>query len=785
MDEDGSFKCVCTLGWAGNGTFCGDVDECDSSPAIALNDCTRHSTCINELGKYDCECNEGWTGSGHKLAANVPEGELFGCTNVNECTSEDLHDCDVHATCRDNAGAFSCKCNTGWQGTGQECGDVDECSAGTDNCDRRGDCTNTEGGFECACSDGFAGAGTFGTCKDIDECEDENACHEFATCKNKFGTHSCTCNSGFSGDGLTCEDVDECAEASENPCGNYGTCNNNVAGTFECACDSGFENRDGPSSPCVNINECEKSSSCNVGDCIDTPGSFECCVNDDEGLRSNLEATFRMSDILTCGSALMFCNDVRIGYHVQWFCPQSCNKCDLKYTKRGDPPFLTPAPTLPGQTTTQATTVTRTTATTSLPAVYAVIRFTPDLTNLVANDVTEDDFAKKLKVALISALGTSPERINEDMFTVDGPNSNAVVAFASLVPGEGEQMRDSLSIVLGDAGIGFDFKGEWIMSVSGDGKVATTIIPQVGSTDLQAGMSSTQLMLIIFGGVILVGVVIWLRCAFGGTDEATLAEFESERKVQNAQNAIEMAQIDVGATANYMPSPIRESNAFMHNGMLVHSSADLRRSINGGDETTFDQDGPMKMAWNMEATDTDYIELDGGGGGNFAETSFMGESSADSDFGTPQVQTSYIRDSYNNQGSTLAYLNVGLPGYSTNPNTPAARAGAGAGAGARSAPAPAFERDAYIPGDNKPVTSPEAMPGSAEEWNNTEAALTAVLNYQASPGAGAGGAGGAGGAQDIGRIAGLEERIGALSKAVSASSMTPANQEEDADDFKF
>ena len=586
-----------------------------------------------------------------------------------------------------------------------------------------------------------------------DECADKNACHEFATCKNKFGTHSFACNSGFSGDGLACADVDECAEASENPCGNYGTCNNNVAGTFECACDAGFENRDGPSSPCVDINECDqKPSSCNVGDCIDTLGSFECCVNDDEGLRSNLEATFRVSDVLTCGSALMFCNDVRIGYHVQWFCPQACNKCDLKYTKRGDPPFLTPAPTLPGQTTAEATTVTRTTATIALPAVYAVITFTPDLTSLVANDATEDAFAKKLKVALISALGTSPERIDADMFTVDGPNSNAVVAFASRVPGEGEQARDLLSAVLDNAGIGFDFNGEWIMSVRGGGKVATTPTPLVGSTDLQAGLSSTQLMLLVFGGIILVGVVIWLRCAFGGTDAATLAEFESERKAQHAQHAIEIARFDAGSAANYTPSPTRETNAsFMHNGMLVHSSANLRRSINGEDGATFDQDGPMRMAWNMAATDTDYIELDGGGGGNFAETSFMGETSADPTVGTPHVQTSYIRDSYNNQGSTLAHLNAGLPGYSTNPNTPAAVAGVEAGA-ARSAPAPAFERDAYIPGDSKPATSAEAWPGAAEEWNETEAALTSVLNYQASPG------GGAGGAQDAGGVAGVEER---------------------------
>lgn len=719
-DTDGSFDCTCTSGWTGNGTFCADVDECDASRPIALNDCTRHSTCINELGTYDCECDDGWRGTGRKLAANVPEGELFGCTNVNEC-AEELHDCDTHAACRDNAGGFLCQCNVGWQGTGRECRDVDECAAGTDNCDRRGECTNTEGSFECACSDGFEGLGTFGTCKDIDECANENVCNEFATCKNNFGTHSCTCNAGYVGDGLVCEDVDECAEGNRNPCGDNGSCTN-VGGSFECACDSGFENRDGVASPCVNVDECKKSSSvCSVGDCVDTSGSFECCINDDSGLRSNLEATFRMSDILTCASALMFCNDVRIGYHVQWFCPQSCNKCDAKYTTRGDPPFLTPAPTLPGQTPKPVTTTTRTTVTTTLPAVYAVIRFTPDLSDLVADDAAEVDFAKKLKTALVSALGTSPERIIENMFTVDGPNSNAVVAFSGLVPGEGEQMRDSLDKILNDPGIGFDYRGEWIMSVSGDGRVATTTIPLVASSDLEAGMSSTQLMLIVFGVVILVGLLVWVRCACGGSESAKLAEFESE-KTKKAQNAIELAQIDHGPTANYMASPTRDSNAFVHDGYLVHSSSNLRQSIAGGGALFGQQGMTMKNAWNMEATDTDYIELDDGMGGNFAETSFMGETSADEALALRSPQQSYIREAHNNQGMTLAYLNPGnLPGYSTTPNTPAV-----AGAG--------VARDDHIPGDNKPIFSQETSP-AAEEWN----VLTDALRQ---------GGGGGGGADD-------------------------------------
>ena len=46
---------------------------------------------------------------------------------------------------------FSCECNTGFTGNGEECVDVDECLMGTHTCDPNAECTNTVGSFKCKC----------------------------------------------------------------------------------------------------------------------------------------------------------------------------------------------------------------------------------------------------------------------------------------------------------------------------------------------------------------------------------------------------------------------------------------------------------------------------------------------------------------------------------------------------------------------------------------------------------------------------------------------------------
>ena len=39
---------------------------------------------------------------------------------------------------------------------------------------------------------------------DINECAQDNDCHNNATCINNSGSYDCECNSGFRGDGKVC-----------------------------------------------------------------------------------------------------------------------------------------------------------------------------------------------------------------------------------------------------------------------------------------------------------------------------------------------------------------------------------------------------------------------------------------------------------------------------------------------------------------------------------------------------------------------------------------------------
>lgn len=44
-----------------------------------------------------------------------------------------------------------------------------------------------------------------GPASDINECDQQGACHTAASCRNTFQSYECTCNSGFTGNGSSCE----------------------------------------------------------------------------------------------------------------------------------------------------------------------------------------------------------------------------------------------------------------------------------------------------------------------------------------------------------------------------------------------------------------------------------------------------------------------------------------------------------------------------------------------------------------------------------------------------
>ena len=67
--------------------------------------------------------------------------------------------CPENAICMDG----QCECESGYQGDGETCGDVNECdeqASVADACHFYADCTNYPGGYSCRCQGGFRGDGT-------------------------------------------------------------------------------------------------------------------------------------------------------------------------------------------------------------------------------------------------------------------------------------------------------------------------------------------------------------------------------------------------------------------------------------------------------------------------------------------------------------------------------------------------------------------------------------------------------------------------------------------------
>ncbi|KAJ1467567.1 hypothetical protein T484DRAFT_2027404, partial [Baffinella frigidus] len=131
---------------------------------------------------------------------------------------------------------------------------------------------------------------------DSDECAlGNNNCDAHATCTNTAGSFSCACKTGYEGDGVNCTYVIEC---DDSPCGVGGNCTQGDPGTYSCDCSTGYEG-DTDSVTCTDISECANDlhNNCDAhASCENTAGSFSCacdtgysgdgvnCANDTECL---------------------------------------------------------------------------------------------------------------------------------------------------------------------------------------------------------------------------------------------------------------------------------------------------------------------------------------------------------------------------------------------------------------------------------------------------------------------------------------------------------------------
>ncbi|XP_035515566.1 nidogen-1-like [Morone saxatilis] len=146
------FTCKCTNGFAGDGRYCHDIDECRETPQV----CGSNAVCSNQPGTFRCECVRGF---------------VFA-SDGKTCIEEDRP--------------------------------VDHCQRGTHDCDgpERALCSYTGGSaYACSCLPGFVGDGR--VCRDVDECQQER-CHRDAMCSNTQGSYTCQCQPGFHGDGFRC-----------------------------------------------------------------------------------------------------------------------------------------------------------------------------------------------------------------------------------------------------------------------------------------------------------------------------------------------------------------------------------------------------------------------------------------------------------------------------------------------------------------------------------------------------------------------------------------------------
>ncbi|KAK5884859.1 hypothetical protein CesoFtcFv8_018636 [Champsocephalus esox] len=195
---------------------CVDIDECEFDEDNSEGLCGNDAVCHNTFGSFHCSCEDGYRSTSG--AANFSAATSVKCEDFNECL-EDGGLCGPNASCFNTIPQYSCICEAGFKST-----------TGVESF-RNGDNI---------------------TCRDMDECQEENVCGQNATCINTQGSFNCVCNAGFklkSGHQEQCEDI---CMIGTTICG-YGTCYHGASGHY-CTCHAGFTNYGHKGSRCTELN---------------------------------------------------------------------------------------------------------------------------------------------------------------------------------------------------------------------------------------------------------------------------------------------------------------------------------------------------------------------------------------------------------------------------------------------------------------------------------------------------------------------------------------------------
>ncbi len=168
------FNCIspCAGHWDCNTDSTID-DNLDNQKTISTTHSSSRGTCTaDDINTPICACITGYEDLDNDLI----------CTSV--CGGVT---CNGHGSCTvDNNGVANCNCDEGYakqNNNSLDCLDIDECSNNLDNCDSHASCTNTLGSFTCTCSHGYTGNGV--TCTPVDACN--NRCETWEPCNQSTG----------------------------------------------------------------------------------------------------------------------------------------------------------------------------------------------------------------------------------------------------------------------------------------------------------------------------------------------------------------------------------------------------------------------------------------------------------------------------------------------------------------------------------------------------------------------------------------------------------------------